>query len=388
MVFILFFLFIAFISFTKATENYESLTMSKDNSVFFVLFQFEEQGQIFSTRINQRLQKFIISEGSSNILKKNKILLQSTDIQLENKLTTGRKIENSVMIRGQLIPVVFYDVQISPKISFTDIGLGLSFKFEKEEDSILFHLKKQGIIEKYSYTLYPLGKKNEQNQIYFGGFPKSLVRGYSYKGTCNQTEESIGWSCGLKEIRLGSYVFKNHYEDHFQASEEDIKVPSEFMQVLRDVYLKEQIKSIKCMTVGLYTGIEFYKCNCKVIKDLPDITFVMNDLKFVFKPALLFITVRDFCVFKISTDTNVGEKFVFGTAFLNKLVSDYDYENKKITFYSKDVIIRKDGFYFGDFISKKMFFIICMFILSFGIALVLFKQVSKGKQQKNDVFYY
>ena len=282
-------------------------------------------------------------------------------------------------------------------------GIGLSYIFSYEEYSLIHHFKKNNIINYLSYGFIPpsliinnnLNESNinKEGFIFFGGLPKKYILN-KYRYNCKVTEKYNFWSCNLPYIFFGEITyysnpnntlfFENNNYAYFNGAERRILAPEDFMSFLKHNYFKDEIINGTCKYY-LYGMNYVFDCFCNIINIFPNITFIFDNYQYKFTSEELF----DYygggkCLFLIQGNHLRKNNFVFGVPFLNKFISNFDYETKYITFYSENKINEID---LNKFFKKREFnkYIIgiFIFILIFGLISYIRKVILNRKFKKD-----
>ena len=285
-------------------------------------------------------------------------------------------------------------------------GIGLSFIFSYEEYSLIHHLKKNNLINYLSYGFIPpqliinnnlndsnTSFINKEGFIFFGGLPKNYIIN-KYRYNCKITGKYNFWSCDLPYILFGEITyysnpnntlfFENNNYAYFNGAERRILAPEDFMLFLKHNYFKNEIINGTCKYY-LYGMNYVFECLCNIINIFPNISFIFDNYQYKFTSDELF----DYygggnCLFVIQGNHLRKNNFVFGTPFLNKFISNFDYETKYITFYSENKISEID---LDKFFKKREFnkYIIGIFIFIsiFGLLSYIRKVIINRKFKKD-----
>ena len=233
-------------------------------------------------------------------------------------------------------------------------GVGLTHKLQNTSYSLIHHLKKNNYINNLEYSFIPNKYINNNGSltnggfIFFGGMPQYLLLNKN-QYQCKKTRKFNFWSCELQYIFLGkiSYSNKNNYYDnsdysYFNGAERRILVPESFMKFLKNNYFNDQINENKCK-YKMYGMNYLFECFCDVVNNLTNISFIIDDYQYEFKPEELFEKYGGgFCNFLIQSNHLRNNNFLFGTPFLNKYISNFDYEKEYIEFFTNAIIIKVD----------------------------------------------
>ena len=352
------------------TIHYNQLTSRKSRDINETKISFRKIN-LFGTTISETISFFNDINIINNINKAKNITIEDFRFVL---------IENS---RG-------YDSRIG--------GIGLAYKFAYEEYSLIHHFKKNNLINYLSYAFIPPSlfnnnnnnSKNNEGLVFFGGIPKDYIMN-KYRYNCKVTENYNFWSCNLPYILFGdiSYYsninntlyYENNNYAYFNGAERRILAPEEFMLFLKHNYFKDEINNRSCEYHLI--GMNYvFECVCSVKNHFQDISFVFDNYLYKYTSEELFeyYGVGN-CLFLIQSNHLRNNNFVFGASFLNKFISNFDYETKYISFYSQN---KMNKINLKDFRNpnKIGLYIIGAIIILLVIGAIFY--IRRKKKQKND----
>ena len=138
---------------------------------------------------------------------------------------------------------------------------------------------------------------------------------------------------------------KHKYFAYFNLIEDRIFVPDKFMEYLISRIFNTYIKSKVCF-VSEYSDKKFINCyKDKILKEksvFPNIIFVVDNLSFKLTYDDLFINSINnkeviFIIQKnyYDIDTSI---ILFGSRFIKKYMTEFDFEEKKIIFHSENIL--------------------------------------------------
>ena len=286
-------------------------------------------------------------------------------------------------------------------------GIGLAYKFVYEEYSLIHYLKKNNYINFLSYGFIPpsliINKNNQNNNntslykdglIFFGGLPKNYILN-KYRYNCKLTEKYNFWSCNLPYILFGkinsssnannTLFYENNNYAYFNGAERRILAPEDFMLFLKHNYFENEINNRIC-TYYLYGFNPVFECICDVKNTFPNITFIFDNYQYKFTSEELFSYYGNGnCLFLIQGNHLRKNNFIFGVPFLNKFISNFDYETKYITFYSEKQIEKIN---LDKFLGKKrnnIYIIGILIIIVFVGVLMYIRKKRRDRQYKKNL---
>ena len=304
-------------------------------------------------------------------------------------------------------------------------GIGLAYKFADERYSIIHQLKEKNIISHLNYGFIPyllintyenieeenanmnetiLNNKNKDGIVFFGGVPKNYIFN-KYRYNCKLTEKYNFWSCELSHIFIGEInrynnsnntYFENSNYAYFNAEQNSILAPDDFMSFLKINYFQEELLNENCKYY-LYGASFIFECKCELRDKFPNISFIFDNYKYTFTSSELFIEYGGgFCHFLIQSNSYRKNNFALGTPFMSKFISNFDYETKYISFYSENKLEELDVeelFHPSHIKRYLIIFGIILFIIGFFLLIrkklnekrlkkdLLLKIKSKGKEK-------
>ena len=278
-------------------------------------------------------------------------------------------------------------------------GIGLSFKFADEKYSLLHHLKTNNIINQLNYGYIPpslINNNTEKEGLFFmGGVPKMHILN-KYRYNCKVTEKYNFWSCELPYIIFGNIThnknsnntlfYENKNYAYFNGAERRILAPEDFMSFLKHNYFRENIINETCKYY-LYGMNHVFECICYINDSFPDINFIFDNYLYKFTSEELFQNYGGGnCLFLIQENHLRKNNFIFGTTFLKKFISNFDYETKYITFYSDKKIKKIDLDKFFNRGKKNIYVIALLFLVILVIGILLcVRRIRKYKKYKKDL---
>lgn len=255
---------------------------------------------------------------------------------VKKNITLGKDISLSMHL---------YNINDTKYSKILSQSIGMGPKVDNDKFSLVHQLKQQGYIEKLIFSFAPRIKL--VNSIYFGGLPSKLNHSYTNVTTCKSNFTFFStWGCYLDYVFFDGYtkpqeIFKNDNYATFQTTTSEVLVTKKFIDYLVNVVLRKEIQKKKCF--NFKTGmINDYnaaiRCECNVFENLPSINFVIEGKihKFNMKDLFdYFLQNDDKCDLLVYPNPN-EDRWLFGTNFLSKYYTSFDYEKEKVIFYSTD----------------------------------------------------
>ena len=183
--------------------------------------------------------------------------------------------------------------------------------------------------------------KNSKGLMYFGSFPEEFIRNKT-KGFCKMKDNQEYWGCDINKVIVNKEVYENKEEMLFITNETRIYAPQNFMNFLTDNIFKEYLRTKTCSYYSFYFDKHYcIVCDCSLINHQDDFIFdfEINSSKYRFKYNDLFTQINPKkCEFQIMKNNDDDNTWMFGLTFFYKFNPMFNYEDKTITFYGKDII--------------------------------------------------
>ena len=324
------------------SNRYKILSLNMESD--FIFFNY------FSFKWLDSSVKRIGDETSMDILgEKADVQLIFTKIYLEDKNYT--KIDN----------IYLYHVSVFTELSEFD-SFPLSFKTKNESFSPIELLYKTNQIDKRGFgLLYDINEEN--GTLFIGSFPSELIVNqykFQYRISIPVNESYSTWGCTLKEVVFHNNSFKVEKYAFFQANKEFIIVSRDFLKYLSNNFFKGYMKNGTC---SFNSNKEKIQCECDYINNFPNLTFNFDGHIIEIANKNLFRQSNNNCLFTLQSYCN---NWIFGISFLNLYFSYFDYDNKKIVFYSNT------PFHFQTKQISYIYYLIIINIIQMSICIVCF----------------
>ena len=221
--------------------------------------------------------------------------------------------------------------------------IGLSpFVFQDREHSFLFQLYDKGVISNLSFSLDTYYNRDRHKVIYFGGLP--LLPQSMNEITLKIDISDNKWSIDLQGFYFGtqSYNYTNTNFAFVNINKNWIYAPDGIITYLSDTIFKDYIKRKLCLHI-LQGESQYFTCKCSIVNIFPNMTFIINGHKLLFKPMYLFHKIQpgSNCRFLIQNNILGNEyhnTWYIGNVFFNQFVTEFDFESQSIHLYSNYII--------------------------------------------------
>ena len=271
--------------------------------------------------------------------------------------TTGMQLESSITIPESNITLNNFTYFFTIDLFFLAFdSIPLAYQFKNSSYSFVHTLYNLKYINRKSFNFI---FHNRDNGTLTFGEPISNFNKKPYQTSCNIDKNLNTWTCKLVEIKVNNNIYLNTHISLFQSNVRPIRVPKDFMKYLNETIFNK-LYSEKFCVYELYWDCETIKCECDKIQQDIRIDFDFDNNVFSLYKDDLFQKVNNSCNFLIEENIKGGNKWFIGTAFYYKYITDFDYDNARVTFFSDNP--------FNSKIDKKLIIkgiIICFEILMF-----------------------
>lgn len=246
-------------------------------------------------------------------------------------------------------------------------SVGFAFKVDYEKSSFLHQLYNHQLIDKLLFAFVPNKRFYNSGEIFYGGIPDEKIKD-KYSTHCNVTEH---WGCTLQGITIGNKkkIELDEKYIHFETQYQQIFLRKNIIDTIVNEYFSDYIKKQQC-----YVNNDRYFCPCSYIDSFQNISFTLDNHEFIFTGHELFEQEGMNCYF-IILENKKSYYDIFGTYFLRKYITIFDYENKTVSFYNDEPFNEYQSVKKGNNIIKVMYtFISISLIISTIILLYINKK--------------
>ena len=255
----------------------------------------------------------------------------------------------------------FLIISSSGKFRYEDgfIGLGYTPSNDEKKFSIIQQLYENRIIPHKVFSQKYTDGLN--GKITFGEIPKHIVEDYTHYGRCkalnkirkNKEYKNNNWECNIDFINYGD----SNESDNIKSAKNIIEsfnkedkreevlflsyrkrsfIPYELFKTFGNTYLKKFIDENKC-NIGEEDRYTYYECDENV--ELEPLNLIFDSWELRLESKQLFSEKKKANNKKefIFYYKKKYEKILFGRSLLKELEMVYDYANKQIGFYHKNV---------------------------------------------------
>lgn len=221
-------------------------------------------------------------------------------------------------------------------------SLSLSIRYSESSFSLVRLLKEQNLISNAKFGfIFNKAKDYKKGNLYLGGIPRNVIESSTLAVKCpvNTNVYSLKWGCELNGFWIEfksqqKMKYKKNFASFFQTDSEKIIVPFVVMDILKHTTF-DSIVGKDCEFENYQAFYQRLRCReCKTILEvLPKIYLHFGKSSLILEPETLVSEVNNSCFLQMQTSTLSPEQWVFGTTFLSKFISEFDYDKMMISLY-------------------------------------------------------
>ena len=223
-------------------------------------------------------------------------------------------------------------------------SLALGYKFKDINKSIIHILKKQGVIAQAAFGFKQVSLESK-GMLYFGGMSKAVEDNYE-KAICHVNPRYTHWGCDMKYMFFNNNLSNGIYIDsysYFVSNTFYSLLPPKYFELIVEVLFQKLMNMNKCQ-YQTRDKLKCVVCECDSVKNIGDITFVIEDTGFDMGFKKMFEKVFTSCYFNFrtidkdsgDTEKQLGNVWLLGTSFYIDYYTKFNYEDSTISFYMDD----------------------------------------------------
>ena len=219
-----------------------------------------------------------------------------------------------------------------------------TYQVDKEEFSLVHILKKQKLINKLIYSIFP---NNPYEGNFYFGTPPTVPNKY-YEGKCNIIHNK--WACFILSGKINdNFIYNTSLNANitlFQLKEKFVYVPKGFLEFIVRSLNTFNVRNKRCeVTSNARKEYYYIYCDDPILIGNHTISFLIGEYEFTFPLSTYFSISSNSAMSNIMyhkrkclemTNNTKQECWIFGSDFILKYVSTFDYENNVIKFISND----------------------------------------------------
>lgn len=223
-------------------------------------------------------------------------------------------------------------------------SLALGYKFKDISRSIIHILKNQGIISQAAFGFKQVSLENK-GVLYFGGMSKAIEDNLE-KAVCHVNPQYTHWGCDMKYMFFNHDISNGIYIDsysYFVSNTFYSLLPTKYFELIVEKLFGQLIVMNKCQ-YQTRDKLKCVVCECNSVKNIEDITFVIEGTGFDMGYKKMFEKVFSSCYFNFrtidkdsrNTEKQLGNVWLLGTSFYIDYYTKFSYEDSTISFYMDD----------------------------------------------------
>lgn len=253
--------------------------------------------------------------------------------------------------------------------------LALPFKFNDEKYSLIHQLKYKGIIDHLSFSII---HNNNKTLLNIGFIPIEYTKN-KYHSYCDVSGRNFKWECLITEATIRNeeaflnYSVNNDNDKHhvyFDNMSDNIYVPFTFYYQIIETFYRKLIDSLQCIYRDKYVTKQLICLDVNSAK-IANMTFGIGEYRYTIDFSSLWYC-GDFCFFLVYGSENERE-WRFGNRFTNHFTMLFNYEDKRVNFYSNNGVEEIEGI--ASALNKtsylnRLLLIVIIFSLAIGICII------------------
>ena len=257
------------------------------------------------------------------------------------------------------------------------LGLKVSESDYYEQVNFIIQLKKQKIINKYSFYLDFDNNNNSIGKLIIGAYPHEMNKKYNEKNLfvsniCIEKKYLFEWNLIFNSIFVGNKKIEDEIVINFRPDFGGFLTNEEFYNYIFKSYFEIYFNSNVCFIENVKKkDIFYFVCykNKINIKNFPKINFYNKNFNFTFFLDFndLFVEFNEFLYFNIFFQKGYEKKiWTLGLPFFKKYLFVFDYDKKIVGFYNENLNIDNKNY------NKYLIIIIIFVLLMIIIFLLVF----------------
>ena len=272
------------------------------------------------------------------------------------------------------------------------LGLKVSESDYYEQVNFIIQLKKQKIINKYSFYLdFDNNNENSIGKLIIGAYPHELNKKYNEKNLfvsniCIEKKYLFEWNLIFNSIFVGNKKIEDEIVVNFRPDFGGFLTNEEFYNYIFKSYFEIYFNSNVCFIENVKKkDIFYFVCykNKINVKNFPKINFYNKNFNFTFFLDFndLFVEFNEFLYFNIFFQKGYEKKiWTLGLPFFKKYLFVFDYDKKIVGFYNENLnIVNKN---YNKYLKIIIIFILLMIIIF--LLVFIYKNYLKNYFKNNN----
>ena len=237
----------------------------------------------------------------------------------------------------------FYVISIDPLYARFNTDISFSYNNHLNFFSLIDNLHKDKLISNKNFIINP-----KEQKLLLGSGNDDIK--YNYYSHCKIKDNQ--WGCKLNNVYIvDNYTETNVLKYHnthsmkFEANNGDIYAPRDFMEKLNKTLFDDLVNNDKCFYDDYHP--ELIKIGCGFMAKLTalvnkTIQFEIEGTIYSMDLIKMFAYFDSYKGFEISENPHNANEWILGGYFLEKYITEFNYDHKQITFYTDTSLIKSN----------------------------------------------
>ena len=341
--FLFFFLFNVFLSIDipKGITEY----FSENRGAFYITLQIGEPYIDKQILLDIESDYNIIDACNNQIFySSSKKLIYRLEVQYKEVSTMSELYSDRIRFPSSGLKIGNFHYQklsYKPQLDVSTLSLSLG---QNSRYSIVNMLYKQGCIRKkrFSFLGQFILEDYTRGKVIFGELREETKNLQNF--SCDIKSNVTKWSCYVKRISFVNKEKEYSYDVNnivvLRTTENYIRVPVRFFEVLEKKIFNEYFIRKDCLFLQ-FKDSSHIECKCNTIDDIVLFLHFDENKAIKLSKKFLFKQFSSQCVFQVASHLKNNE-WVLGSFFLKKFITTFDYDERRVTFYTNNTEIFVD----------------------------------------------
>ena len=242
------------------------------------------------------------------------------------------------------IPLTTFITNCSQSDLMNKPGVSLAYHIKEKQQSYIDRLMEEGIIKKREFAFIPFPFGEPQGILIIGDINSSHIKIEDKRYLECKIESQ--WGCNFEIVTFDKHrkvSYRNTFPIYFEVNSQII-VPVSFLEFIKETYLKEEFQKGKCVYEKNIEGL-YIKCNgIFVLYTLPSIIYFYSNNTAIQIPIYDFIRKGSTNSFSYLEFYGIDINYwILNERILGFFHTVFSYDNKTVTLYSDEFIIKTDN---------------------------------------------
>ena len=339
-----FFFFCVLVNVSLAVDIQKGITeyFSDNRGAFYIMLQIGEPYIDKKMIIDLEVDFNIIDACNSQIFySSSKKLIYRLEVQYKEKSTMSELYTDRIRFPSSGLRIENFHYQkmsYIPRLDVSTLSLSLG---QNSRYSIVNMLYNQGCIRKrrFSFLGQFILEDYTRGKVIFGELRDETKNLKNF--TCDINANVSKWSCYVKRISFMNKEKEYSYDVNnivvFRTTENYIRVPQSFFEFLEKNVFDDYFIRKECLFLQ-FKDRSHIECKCNKIDDIFLILHFDDNKAIKLSKQFLFQQFSAQCVFQVASNFN-SDEWVLGSFFIKKFISTFDYDERRVTFFTNNTDI-------------------------------------------------